>query len=128
MYSNNTVLLWDVTIPLFIGKNPPPFLCSFIIRMFPLFKKTMRRGSSLKFTVLRNYQNNCAFTVPAKRNICNLLFSLNTMRKGSHSRSLKANSNTANSLWNFTSASIHGIPGQLVRKERFSRNALHMSE
>lgn len=79
-YSNNIVLLWDNTISLFTGKNPSLFLCSFIIRTFPLFKKTMRRGSPLNFTILRNYQNNCAFTFPAKSNICNLLFSLNTMR------------------------------------------------
>lgn len=56
MYSNNTVLLWEVTVWLFTGKKILPFV--FNMRMFPPFKKTMRRGSPLKFIVLRNYQNN----------------------------------------------------------------------
>lgn len=63
---------------LFTGKSPF-LLCSVIMRMSPPFKKTMRRGSSLKFTILRNYQDNCSLVVPTKSNIGNLLFLLNAV-------------------------------------------------
>lgn len=102
-------------------------MCSFIIRTFPLFKKTMRRGSSLKFTVLRNYQNNCAFTFPAKRNIRNLLFSFNTMRKGSSQIP-----ESKQQYCRFT-VEFHLRPASVAFQAnwwgmRFGRNALHMSE
>lgn len=127
MYSNNTDLLWEVMVCVFTGKSLCFLLCLFIITMFSPFKKTMRRGSSLKFIVLKKYQNNCDFAFPTKRNICNLLF-LNVVSKWSHPWFLKANRNPADSLWNFTAAQ-HRLPfRQAGRQKGLGRNAVHMSK
>lgn len=106
------VLLWEVTECLFTGdlkknflKTPLPSLwCSFIMRMFPPLKKTLRTGSSLKYTVLRNHQNNCFLHFLQKSNICKLLFPLNAVSKRNQFRSLQANSGHLNAPWNSTSA------------------------
>ena len=77
MYSNNMVLLWEVSV---YWKKFMLLFVFIIMRMFSPFKKTMGRGSSLKFAVLKNYQNNRAFAFPTKSNLCNSLF-LNAVSK-----------------------------------------------
>lgn len=106
-----------------LGENASFFLCSFTMRMFLPFKKTMRRGSSLKFIALRNYQNNCAFTIPAKSNICHLQLPLNTVSKWSTTAPWKQKEILQ---VHCGISPLPSIPGRLVKQKDLGRNALHM--
>lgn len=107
-----------------LEKNPF-FLCLFNMRMFPPFKKTMRRGSSLKFIVLRNYQNNSTFIFPAKSNIYKLQLCLHAVSKWSITAPWKQKEILQ---IHCGSSPLPSIPGRLVKHEGLGKNALHMSK